>query len=398
MKQNKVKVELLPHTPFLKYNGKFDRNTAIEYCGKIAGECYEPDGWETLKNEDENKTKRRVELTLGLEHSTPYEHVNIGFEITNAPKILLMALNNERQCATSEKSLRYTSIEKGKDPNISEREVFLYQKWMNILKSKIKDRYGDIYSDNKIQKLAQENSRYLTSVFISTQMVHTIPWIQLNRIASFMQGNINKKNKNDFEERLTPYFKQFINCLDELDILDERAMSNRKHRELSLFNNRKVVDSFGDSYALNYKGTFSQLAQTHRHRTSKYSMKLLEEKEYFILPILKDDPVLVDEWLADISSIAYAYPQGELVLINERGTFEDFILKTKERLCTAAQLEIMLQTRKTLLKYKEALNVSNHPLKDEINKYTKGARCTFPDYECAKDCGFEEGKTLVREI
>ncbi|MDD2490517.1 MAG: FAD-dependent thymidylate synthase, partial [Bacilli bacterium] len=164
MKQNKVKVELLPHTPFLKYNGKFDRNTAIEYCGKIAGECYEPDGWETLKNEDENKTKRRVELTLGLEHSTPYEHVNIGFEITNAPKILLMALNNERQCATSEKSLRYTSIEKGKDPNISGREVFLYQKWMNILKSKIKDRYGDIYSDNKIQKLAQENSRYLTSV------------------------------------------------------------------------------------------------------------------------------------------------------------------------------------------------------------------------------------------
>ncbi|MDD2490341.1 MAG: hypothetical protein PHY26_03730, partial [Bacilli bacterium] len=232
----------------------------------------------------------------------------------------------------------------------------------------------------------------------SSDLIHTIPWIQLNRIASFMQENINKKNKNDFEERLTPYFKQFINCLDELDILDERAMSNRKHRELSLFNNRKVVDSFGDSYALNYKGTFSQLAQTHRHRTSKYSMKLLEEKEYFILPILKDDPVLVDEWLADISSIAYAYPQGELVLINERGTFEDFILKTKERLCTAAQLEIMLQTRKTLLKYKEALNVSNHPLKDEINKYTKGARCTFPDYECAKDCGFEEGKTLVREI
>ena len=48
-------------------------------------------------------------------------------------------------------------------------------------------------------------------------------------------------------------------------------------------------------------------------------------------------------------------PQGEIVKISEVGKYEDFILKCKERLCSAAQLEIMLQTRKTLLNYKKAL-------------------------------------------
>ena len=44
-------------------------------------------------------------------------------------------------------------------------------------------------------------------------------------------------------------------------------------------------------------------------------------------------------------------PQGELVRISEKGKYDDFVLKCKERLCSAAQLEIMMQTKETLLKY-----------------------------------------------
>lgn len=80
------------------------------------------------------------------------------------------------------------------------------------------------------------------------------------------------------------------------------------------------------------------------------------------------------------------------------GKYEDFILKCKERLCSAAQLEIMQQTRATLLKYRDSLKLSNHPLAEDIVKYTKGARCTFPDYECPSDCKFKEGKLLTRRI
>ena len=36
-----------------------------------------------------------------------------------------------------------------------------------------------------------------------------------------------------------------------------------------------------------------------------------------------------------------------LVQVNERGTIENFVLKCTERLCGAAQLEIMEQTQRT---------------------------------------------------
>ena len=50
------------------------------------------------------------------------------------------------------------------------------------------------------------------------------------------------------------------------------------------------------------------------------------------------------------------------------------------------------------MKYKEALEKENHPLKMDIVRYTKGARCTFGDFTCTSDCGFNEGKTLKRLI
>jgi len=37
-------------------------------------------------------------------------------------------------------------------------------------------------------------------------------------------------------------------------------------------------------------------------------------------------------------------------------------------------------------------------LYEDIKEYEKGARCTFPDYECTSQCGFSEGVKLVRKI
>ena len=395
---NKIEVELLPHTPFLKKDGTFDKESAINYSAKLAGECYESDGWAKLKNEEIENTKKRVGHTLNLEHATPFEHIGIGFEARNIPKILAMVLNNERQNTTSEKSARYTELDNNDDPNVTDKEIVLYYKWLEIFKVIIKDKYGYIHNDGKVKKLAQENARYLVSVFSGTKMIHTLPWIQLNRVVSFMEKYMNKPNKTEFDQKLIESFKEFINILDGLNILDERAMSNRKDRELSLFSGREVEEYFGDTYSTNYKGTFAQLAQAHRHRTIEYDMQLLDDKSYFIPPILQDEPLLVEEWLEDIKSVAYANPQGELISINEKGTYDKFILKAKERLCSSAQLEIAMQTRETLLKYKKALEKSNHPLASDILKYSKGARCTFRDYDCAVDCRFKEGKTLVRKI
>lgn len=400
MEKTKIEVGILPNQ-FLKENGTFDKEEAIKLSGKIAGVCYDKEGFTHLENEPEEKTMRRVDMTLNNGHHSVYDHIAISLNLQNLPKILAMVLNNEKQYTTSEKSARYTPIERKIDGVITEEEERIYNKWIDILKVKIKEKYGNIYNDAKIQKLAQENARYFVTVFMPTQMIYSTTFRQINYIASFMEKYIKNANMDDsFDVKLVESMKGLLSELSKKNILEERLMKNEKHRSLSLFG--KDLDKreihFGDVYSTVYKGSFAETAQLHRHRTLNYQIESLNDKEYFIPPIIADDQMLVDEWLGDMQIVKGVTPQGEMVKISERGLYEDFILKCKERLCSAAQLEIMLQTRETLLKYKKALEDSNSPLAEDIKKYSHGARCTFPDYDCPSDCKFGEGKILTRKI
>ena len=395
-----MNISILPNQ-FLKDNGTFDRDEAIKLCGKIAGVCYDKEGFNHLKDEVLEKTMKRVNTTLANGHHSVYDHITINFNIENIPKMLAMVINNQPQYTTSEKSARYTPIVRKDNSIITETEEKLYNKWLNIFKIKIKAKYGNVYSDFKIKTLAQENARYLITVFMPTQMIYSTSLRQINYIASWMLEYIDNANLNDnFEYNLSKSMQEFIDCLDKLNVLDNRLMTNEKHRSLSLFGKDldKRQEYFGYVYTTNYYGTYSQLAQGQRHRTLDYQIERLNEKEYFIPPIIADDKALISEWLNDINLVKNVTPQGEIILINESGTYDNFILKCKERLCSAAQLEIMLQTKETLLKYKKALEETNNPLALYIVKYSHGARCTFPDYQCPKDCGFKEGKTLTRKI
>lgn len=285
--------------------------------------------------------------------------------------------------------------------DITQDEEKLYNKWIDIYKIKIKSQYGNIYNDSKIQKLAQENARYLVTVFMPTQMIYSTSLRQINYIASWMQDYIKTADmNNDFERKLSSSMQELLECLADVNVLEEGLLKNEKYRSLSIFGKDldKKEEHFGNVYSCTYKGSFAELAQAHRHRTLDYQMEMLDEKEYFVPPIIADDQMLVDEWLGDMQIVKGVNPQGELVKINEVGKYEDFILKCKERLCTSAQLEIMLQTRETLLKYKKALEESGNPLAKDIEKYSHGARCTFPDFNCPSDCKFSEGKILVRQI
>lgn len=400
MVNTKMNIGILPNL-YLKENGTFDKEKAMKLSGQIAGVCYDKEGFSHLENESEEKTMRRVKMTLENGHHSVYDHISISFNLQNIPKILAMVLNNEHQYTTSEKSARYTPVVRGDESIITEAEEKLYNKWIDIFKKKIHASYGDIYNESKIQKLAQENARYLVTVFMPTQMIYTTTLRQINYIASWMQEYINHASMdNSFEVRLVVYMSQFINELDKINVLEDGLMKNEKYRSISLFGKNLLnkEEIFGDVYSTHYKGTFAQIAQAHRHRTLDYQIELLDKKEFFIPPIIMDEPVLVNEWLADMELVKVVNPQGELVVINEQGKYEDFILKCKERLCTAAQLEIMQQTKETLLKYKSSLEKINHPLAHDIEKYSHGARCTFCDFQCSSDCKFKEGKKLVRKI
>lgn len=399
MEKYNIKVEILPNQ-FLKENGTFNKKEALNLAGKIAGVCYDPEGFNHLINENENKTERRIKMTLNNGHHSVYDHISISFNLRNIPKMLAMVLNNEHQYTTSEKSARYTKIVRDNNV-ITEDEERLYNKWLKIFEIKIKEKYGYIYNDNKIRKLAQENARYLVTVFMPTQMIYTTSLRQINYIASWMSYYIVNSNiDNDFECKLSLAMREFLYQLMELNVLDIGLMKNDKSRKLSLFGEKLDLknDHFDYAYSYNYNGSLAQLAQAQRHRTLNYQMEFLNNNEYFIPEIIKDDKDLVDEWYHDINSVNKLIPQGMMVKINESGTYDNFILKCKERLCSEAQYEIMAQTKEILTKYKEALIESNHYLKNDIIKYTHGARCTFPDFKCPRDCKFAEGKKLIRKI
>lgn len=402
MKKTNIKIDILPNCQYLNEDGTFNKDEAIKLSGKIAGVCYDEEGFDHLMLEDEEKTIKRANKTLNNGHHSVFGHVNLMLNLQGVPKILVMTLNNEHEYTTSEKSARYTSVVRNENSIITEKEEELYNKWVEIFKIKIKNEYGNVFNDFKIQTLAQENARYLVSVFMPTTLIYTTSLRQINYIASWMKKYIeeNSESKDKFKSDLSSSMENFLSELDRLNILIPGLMTNDKNRSFSLFGSNldKKKDYFGDVYSTNYKMSFAGLAQAQRHRTLDYKIERTDEKEYFVPPILENDPVLVNEWLNDIESVKDVTPIGELVLVNENGNYENFILKCQERLCTAAQLEIMRQTRDTLLKYRDALKESESPLYDDIEKYTHGARCTFPDFECSKPCKFKEGITLTRRI
>ncbi len=396
----KIKIDLLPNY-FVDEKGVFKKEDAINFCGKIAGICYSKEGYSALEKEDIQKTKRRVDLTLNNGHHSVYDHVQINMNIKNIPKALAILINNEHQYTTSEKSARYTKISRGDNKIISEKEEVLYNKWVEIFKEKIKEKYGNVFDDRKILKLAQENARYLVTVFMPTTMIYSTSLRQINYIASWMKEYINSFDPYiGFNSNLAVHMQQFLDELEEKNLLVEGLMKNEKHREFSIFAKQldRLDNYYSNIYSTTYDASFAYLAQAQRHRTIDYKMELLPEFKCFIPPIIEQDENLKQMWISDMQSVKSRYPQGQLIRINETGTYDNFILKCKERLCSAAQLEIMLKTKQLLDEYKLYLEKTNNVLKDDIKNYTNGARCTFKDFECSENCGFKEGICLTRKI
>jgi len=352
---------------------------ALYFGGISAGICYMPDDYETITNESVEKTIKRVNQTLQSGHHSVFDHCNYSLLLVGVPKILAMVLNNERVYATSEKSARYTRMEP------SPQEKVLYEKWSLILERRIIDEYPNL-EGVKTKKLAQENARYMISVFTPTTMQYTTTLRQLNYIINWMKDFITKEYESDFQDVLKFHMSEFIAQTQFLYV--DGLNDSVKHRSLSLFDDRMSrKEHFGETYCTTYLGSFAQLAQAHRHRTIDYKMRLLDEPSYFVPPIIEEDISLACDWLKDISSVAQFYPQGMMVSIRERGTYENFILKTQERLCSSAQLEISRQTYTTLLRYLHETEIADSDVFSILDGYRAGARCGSR-FRCTNPCNW----------
>lgn len=380
-----MKIEIIAST---KVGYSMSKEEALDFSGKSAGICYLPDTVETLFAESLEKTQRRVNGNIKSGHHSVFGHPTYNLCFEGIPKILAMVLNNEKIYNTSEKSARYTHM----TPSVQENT--LYEKWIHIFEDVISSKYPE-FDSKRILKLAQENARYLISVFTpATVMEYTVNFGQLNYIINWAKDYINNADDSAFSLKLKDVFREFLDAMPDLEVdgLDSRI----KNRSFSLFSTRpNRYEEFGENYCTSYLASFAQLAQAQRHRTLSYEMSLLDTPEYYIPPIIRGTD-LENSWLEDISSLSQYFPQGMLVKVNERGTIENFVLKCTERLCGSAQLEIMEQTSEIMNKYLAA-TVDKPELHNYLLPYSKGARCTFPGWKCNSPCIFG-GKNAMNRL
>ena len=355
---------------------------ALKFSGLEAGICYMPDSFEALQHEPEKRTLARVKGTVGSGHHSVSGHAVYNFEIEGVPKILAMLLNNEKEYTTSEKSGRYTVMAtEGK-----EKET--YDKWVGIFTDLIAETYPSIDEKTR-RKLALENARYFISVFTpATTMGYSIGLRQANYIIGFCEEMSMRVTSDPFMKKLKPWLAEFAALVRGYCNVD--GLRDNKGRKFSLFTERTRKEYFGDTYSVNYLGTFAQLAQAQRHRSLWYEMQIpdLDDCAFYVPPIIGDNHMdLRGEYLHDMHSLKENYPQGMLVHINERGTSEAFMMKCCERLCGAAQLEICTQTAATLKRY-----ISNAVLNDypdvflELSKYQHKTKCQLGFQSCNRPC------------
>lgn len=395
---------------------KFDLGTNRKVAGLMGSTCYMADDFEKLYQKTEENILRIASLVEQNGHHSTFGHSHLTLEISGLPKALAMVLNNEKEYCTSEKSARYTIMK-----DIEPKQQALYDKWKEIFKGKIDKVYGKCQpffdkDGKKSTKLAQENARYMLSVFTPTNMVYTTSFRQLNYLYHWMQKEIENPS-NSFYKQLIPAMKEFSAWCESKNLISNYLVDG-KGRSFSLFGEPNIEKTWSNTYQDDYMASFACLAQLHRHRSINYSIdnssfknNFAENNSYFVPPILKDDEKLVKAYLKDIASVGESLPQGTLVHISEQGDIDSFLLKARERNCTMAQLEIANLTFAQTKEYHSSLDKKyqefvkeNNPnaqivkeMANRLEPLTHGARCTA-GYNCASPCAFADGIKMERLV
>lgn len=375
--------------------------------GKLAGICYMPDDYLSGEIQNVEKANARANSTSASGHHSVFDHGNITILFEGVPKIVAMILNSTEFYTTSEKSARYTTME----PE-TELEKEVYEKWTEKLKGLIKEENPEMV-DRQAHKLAQENARYMISVFTPTVMAYTTSYRQLNYLVDWSNKLVVEllSKQGEFNKKLCKHMEELIECI--IGVLDGKTINDNKDRYFEFLpvqhgikvEDNVLFDVVGDVYSMTYNMSFAALAQAQRHRTLSYEMMFsgenADEIGFYIPEILYNSKSLLNEWHEDMKSIAYCYPQGTLVKVKEQGLAKDFFLKCTERMCGRAQLEIMRNTEQTLSLFTLSRDNLCTRNKQELDRMTCNGlvpKCGFKGYKCLEPCMWGLKNGLKRNI
>ncbi len=396
--------------------------------GKAAGICYAPDDYLSEGIQDSEKALKRASFNAKSGHYSVFEHNHLTFTV-ECSKAMAMVLNSTRLYSTSEKSARYTKMHLE-----TEFERDFYGKWIGIFTDLIKV-YNKNLNDKDVEKLAMENARYLTSVFTPTFLMFTVPsdravllpgWLDelaANIVKAKLMLTKYDGNTKIFEvyydriakesvelaqlirdaigETDTPTLKDHKNIgiqfFDSIKLLNYIENNNEKNIEaesvVNAINNNLIgKEYYGDVYKSYYNASFASVAQIQRHRTTQVSIEVGNPNNVYIPKIIRETPY-EEEWVKDFKTLVEhgVCPQAMLVIVEEKGSFNDFVLKCKERLCARTQLETMEIARDQVEEFnrnKHDLSYYNqYELKKMIDSNNKvKIRCQFDGYICNEPC------------
>lgn len=449
-----INIQLGPNG-FVK-DGLYDQKRALEEAGVRAAVCVaksKDNHLTTTTDIRKNNTKanliRRGLSTISLSHTTPTEQESVSLEITGISRRLCLILNNEKEYAADELSLRYTEVQES--PYNTSLEISLYYKWLEIFKKIITKDYWDWFrkqtktdhgAEVNITKKAQENARNFLGLATRTSLTYTVPFAQINKIA-YMMEKVIANPLDDFEKSCIPEMQEFLTALKEKKVLltkndiyemvmtdedlktemnlrgqsipylsykgdDSLFYQDTKNVELSLFAKRNKWSTIEDASEVtlsnisynNYQ-SLACLAQNQRHRTIDLEMQVPEERITYTVPLfLEGYPDLTKEYLSDLAKITATYPLGMKVKVNMNATYANlFNYVTKERCCMMAQSEIANMYTFEIIPYiynnlLEAANTTTNEEKKNlylakaimVKEYLNKYRCSFPDYHCPSPC------------
>ena len=392
-----INIQLAPNG-FVK-NGLYDQKKALYEAGVRAAVCVAKSNEDSLvttedirNNNSEANLIRRGMSTILQAHTTPSEQESVGLEITGISRRLCLILNNEKEYAADELSLRYTQA-KESEYNTG-TEIEMYHKWLKIFTDVLTKDYWNYFrsqtkTDNGAMKIirekAQENARNFLGLATRTSITYTVPFAQINKIAYMMERIINKP-LDTFESSCVPEMQEFLAALkakkvlltkndiyemvtNDKDLEEEMKLrgknipyltyqgdnslffQNTKDVDLSIFAKRNKWSTIDypsevttSNISYNNYQSIACLAQNQRHRTIDLEMKMpeLDEEVDFTIPMfLNNYPNLVNAYLKDISRLIDIYPLGMKVKVNMNATYANlFNYVSKERCCYRAQTEI----------------------------------------------------------